>query len=87
VHDLAIVGAGPAGLATAYYLRDSGLDVLILEAAGDIGGRTLSVPVGGVPACTGRYSSIAAPRRRNLPLTDGGRLTVDASSGRVAEPR
>jgi monoamine oxidase len=53
VPDLAIVGAGPAGIATAYFLRDAGADVIVLEAGDDIGGRTLSVPVAGVPSNTG----------------------------------
>jgi monoamine oxidase len=51
--DVAIVGAGPAGIATAYYLRDSNADITVLEAGDDIGGRTLSVPVAGVPSSTG----------------------------------
>jgi monoamine oxidase len=53
VPDVAVVGAGPAGVATAYFLRDSGADVTVLEAGDDVGGRTLSVPVGGVPSSTG----------------------------------
>jgi protoporphyrinogen oxidase len=53
VPDVAIVGAGPAGIATAYFLRDSGADVAVLEAGDDIGGRTLSVPVAGLPSNTG----------------------------------
>jgi monoamine oxidase len=53
VPDVAIVGAGPAGIATAYFSRDLGADVIVLEASGDIGGRTLSVPVAGVPSNTG----------------------------------
>jgi thioredoxin reductase (NADPH) len=32
VHDLVVVGAGPAGLATAVYAASEGLDVLVLEA-------------------------------------------------------
>src|SRR5919107_2105961 len=51
--DVAIVGAGPAGVATAYLLRDSGLDVTVLEAGDEVGGRTRSVPVAGVPSNTG----------------------------------
>jgi phytoene dehydrogenase-like protein len=53
MHDLAIVGAGPAGLSAAYHLRESGLDVVVLEAAGHVGGRTLSISVGGFPSNTG----------------------------------
>lgn len=46
-HDLVIVGAGPAGLSAAYHLRDSDLDIVVLEAEPHVGGRTLSVPVAG----------------------------------------
>jgi protoporphyrinogen oxidase len=53
VYDVAIVGAGPAGIATAYFLRDLKLDVTILEAGDQVGGRTRSVPVGGIPSNTG----------------------------------
>lgn len=42
-HDVAIVGGGPAGLATAYHLRESGLSVRVLESTSDVGGRALSV--------------------------------------------
>jgi flavin-dependent dehydrogenase len=40
VHELAIVGAGPAGLAAAYFVRDLNLDVTILEAGDEVGART-----------------------------------------------
>ncbi|MFC7848551.1 FAD-dependent oxidoreductase [Arthrobacter sp. NPDC057388] len=42
MHDVVNVGGGAAGLGTAYYLRDSGLNVLILESGHDIGGRSHS---------------------------------------------
>ena len=35
VYDLAIVGAGPAGLAAAVYGASEGLRTLVVEAAGD----------------------------------------------------
>jgi flavin-dependent dehydrogenase len=53
MHDVVIVGAGPAGIATAYFLRDLKLDVTILEAGEEVGGRTRSVPVGAIPSNTG----------------------------------
>lgn len=53
LHDLLIVGAGAAGLAAAYFLRDTDLDLLVLDAADEVGGRIRSVPVGGLPVGTG----------------------------------
>ncbi len=53
MHDVIIVGAGAAGLGTAYYLRDSGLDVLILEAGPDIGGRSHTLKLAGTSANSG----------------------------------
>lgn len=38
-HDVAIIGAGVAGLACAQRLQEAGLDFLVLEAANRIGGR------------------------------------------------
>ncbi len=37
MHDVVVIGAGQAGLATAYYLKQHGIDPLILEAAPEIG--------------------------------------------------
>ncbi|WP_313404507.1 FAD-dependent oxidoreductase [Aeromicrobium sp.] len=42
LHDVIIVGAGYAGLSAALELVDERLDVLVLEAAGRPGGRTLT---------------------------------------------
>ncbi|MGN6377173.1 MAG: flavin monoamine oxidase family protein, partial [Sphingomonas sp.] len=41
-----VIGAGAAGIAAARRLRDSGADVLLLEASGRIGGRAHTVRVG-----------------------------------------
>jgi len=53
VRDLVVVGGGPAGVGTAYQLRHSGLDVVVLEAAAEVGGRTRSVTLPGGAANTG----------------------------------
>ena len=44
--DVAVVGAGLAGLAAARALRRSGCDVVVLEARDRVGGRTLNEPIG-----------------------------------------
>jgi protoporphyrinogen oxidase len=49
--DVAIIGAGPAGLMAGYRLRD--LELAVYEAAPFVGGRTHSVNIGGEWANTG----------------------------------
>ena len=41
-HDVVVIGAGNAGLACAHRLAAAGVDVLVVEAAGRVGGRTMS---------------------------------------------
>ena len=43
MHDVLIIGAGPAGLAAALWCDELGLDTLVLEQREDIGGQLLSV--------------------------------------------
>lgn len=59
MHDVLIIGAGPAGLSAARWCDELGLDTLVLEQAEEIGGQLLSVhnPVAnylGVHAANGR---------------------------------
>ncbi|WP_427132170.1 FAD-dependent oxidoreductase [Pseudarthrobacter sp. S9] len=53
IHDVVVVGAGPAGLGLAYDLRDLDLDIQVLEAGDDVGGRTRSVHLAGATVNTG----------------------------------
>ncbi len=39
MHDVIIIGAGPAGLSTAFWCDELGLDALVLEQAEQIGGQ------------------------------------------------
>jgi monoamine oxidase len=47
--DVAIIGAGTAGIAAARRLRDRGRRTLVIEAMGRVGGRAHSVTVAGMP--------------------------------------
>lgn len=77
IHDCVIIGAGLGGLRTAALLAAAGRDTLILEAAGRLGGRILSVD-SGVSSVSGRFDMGPAwfwpeihPRMRRL-VTDLG---------------
>ena len=39
MHDVVIIGAGPAGLSTAFWCDELGLDTLVLEQAEEVGGQ------------------------------------------------
>ncbi len=43
MHDVIIIGAGPAGLSAARWCDELGLDTLVLEAKEEVGGQLLSV--------------------------------------------
>jgi thioredoxin reductase (NADPH) len=43
MHDVIIIGAGPAGLSAALWCDDLGLDTLVLEQRGEVGGQLTSV--------------------------------------------
>jgi thioredoxin reductase (NADPH) len=43
MHDVLIIGAGPAGLSAARWCDELGLDTLVLEQAEELGGQLLSV--------------------------------------------
>jgi len=64
--DVAVVGAGPAGLATAYALAGQGRTVRVLEAAEDVGGRMRTVREHGCLIDTGAEMF---PGRAGYPAT------------------
>ncbi len=43
MHDVLIIGAGPAGLSAALWCGELGLDTLVLEQNEEVGGQLLSV--------------------------------------------
>jgi thioredoxin reductase (NADPH) len=43
MHDVIIIGAGPAGLSAALWCDEMGLDTLVLEQNGEVGGQLLSI--------------------------------------------
>jgi monoamine oxidase len=77
--DVVIVGAGPAGLAAALTLRNSGLTVIHVEARDRIGGRTWTTSIG-------RYTGIDVgahwlhARKANPLAKEAKRLGIDLHS-------
>ncbi|PWT92466.1 MAG: NAD(P)/FAD-dependent oxidoreductase [Blastocatellia bacterium] len=51
MHDVIIIGAGPAGLTAAFWCDDLGLDTLLLERETDVGGQLKQIynPIGNYP--------------------------------------
>jgi len=96
--DVAIVGAGAAGIAAARRLVAAGLTVTVLEARPRIGGRTVTVPLKGHPVDLGAHWLHAGPinplvrigHERGEPLRRApvdGHLFVRGRPGRRAESR
>jgi thioredoxin reductase (NADPH) len=71
MHDVIIIGAGPAGLSTAFWCDELGLDTLLLERASEIGGQLHSVfnPIKnylGVEASNGKaFLELISPQLQN----------------------
>ncbi len=64
--DVVVVGAGLAGLVAARRLQDAGLEVLVLEAGTEIGGRARSVELGGAVLDLGAKLLKPAVHRRTF---------------------
>ncbi len=69
VHDVAVIGAGLAGLTAATRLHRAGRDVVVLEAAERLGGRLIRQQVAGVPV-DGGGAWVGPSQRRVRALLD-----------------
>jgi len=95
--DVVVVGAGLAGLTAARRLTRAGLDVVVLEASDDVGGRVRTDVVDGWRLDRGfqvlntAYPAVAAElildRLDLRELTRGALLVLDGQRHRLADPR
>lgn len=87
VYDVAIVGAGPAGLAAAVYAGSEGLDVVVLEqavAGGQAGASMRIENYLGFP--TGITGQALMDRAINQALKFGARIVLPMAVQRLIEP-
>jgi protoporphyrinogen/coproporphyrinogen III oxidase len=56
---VAVIGGGISGLAAAFLLRDSGLEVIVLEGSPRLGGKLAVSEVAGVPVDAGAEALLA----------------------------
>ena len=95
-HDAIVVGAGLSGLVCARRLADAGLDVMVLEARGRVGGRLLAGRVGDtVVDLGGQWMTTGQPRLAALAaelgvasipqLREGRAFVAEAEAGILAQ--
>src|SRR5689334_13144438 len=94
--DAIVVGAGLSGLVCARRLADAGLDVMVLEARGRVGGRLLAGRVGDtVVDLGGQWMTTGQPRLAALAaelgvasipqLREGRAFVAEAEAGILAQ--
>ena len=71
-----VIGGGIAGLAAAFLLRDSGLEVTLLEGSPRLGGKLAVSEVGGIPVDAGA-ESLLARRPEGTDLIAAAGLSAD----------
>jgi monoamine oxidase len=72
-----VVGGGAAGIAAARRLRDAGIDTLIVEARGRLGGRSWTVGAGGFPLDLGCGWLHSGDRNPWTSIAEGQGLAID----------
>ena len=77
--DVAVVGAGAAGVAAARRLAGSGLSAVILEASGRVGGRAWTLEVAGMALDLGCGWLHSADRNAWTRIAEAGGFAVDRS--------
>lgn len=75
--DVAIVGAGAAGVGAARRLAGSGLSVVVLEAGRRVGGRAHSVDIAGMPLDLGCGWLHSAERNPWVDIAEGAGFAID----------
>ncbi len=84
--DVAIIGAGAAGLAAAATLAAASLSVVVLEAQGRIGGRAHTVSLAGLPLDLGCEWLHSADRNPLVAPIAASGLTIDKTPPPWANP-
>jgi monoamine oxidase len=84
--DVAIIGAGAAGLAAAATLASAPLSVVVLEAQGRIGGRAHTVPLAGLPLDLGCEWLHSADRNPLVAVIAASGLIIDKTPPPWAHP-
>ena len=83
--DVAIVGAGAAGIAAARHISDLGRSVLLVEALPRLGGRALTAQVAGLPLDLGCGWLHSAERNPLIALATAAGVEVDRSKAAWGE--